>query len=69
MLDEGAHVRELFLLVRRQILRGEFRMRDENPLRPHFARRFHQLENFHAPEVPRRQNHVVLARSARCSGA
>ena len=35
-------------------------MRDQHSLRSHFARRFHQLENFHAAEVPGRQNHVML---------
>ena len=61
VFDEGAHSRELFLFVRRQILRRKFRVRDQDSLRSHFARRFHQFENFHAPEVQNQDDAEMTA--------
>jgi len=60
VLDERAHLRELVLLVGRKILRRKLGVGDDYSLRAHLTSGFYERKNFHTPDVPGREDHVVL---------
>ena len=59
VLDDRAHVGQLFLLFARKALRRKLRVRHHDFLNPHFARLGNDLEDLVAPEMARGQDHVV----------
>jgi len=63
VLDDGAKVRQRFLLVAGQTLRGELGMRDEHLLQTDLSSTPYECNDLAAPEMTGRQNHIVLCDS------